>query len=169
METETGEIKKGNIGQNENKGKTESKIEENEIEKKIKSIELNPLKDNILPNLNKETLKNYGLKDKPVKLKKSTIERNAKQHPDVPVEKSKNLIGQALYNPIHVVIGNEEKPYLNFIGIDEEKRGVVLLDIEDKNENFEIVHWHKIELRGEKKLLRKAEKIEQAKKNKKSQ
>lgn len=47
-----------------------------EIEEKInqlKNIDWN--KDNILPKLNKDILKQYGLKDKPVLLKKNIIEK----------------------------------------------------------------------------------------------
>lgn len=130
------------------------------IQAKIDSIRIEPGKDNVLPNLNEDTLEKLGKPDKPVLLKKGVIERNAGTHSDVPLEESSRLIGEALYNPVHVLRGNAEKDYLNFIGIDKTRHGVVLLDVEEAKDNFEIVHWHYVDIRGVGKLQRKAERIE---------
>ena len=114
----------------------------------------------MLPILNTETLQELGKPDKPVLLKKEVLERNALQHADVPMSEAQSLIGEALYNPVKVLKGNGEKDYLNFVGVDKERHCVVLLDVEDAKENFEIVHWHRINMKGLGKLERKAQKIE---------
>ncbi|MDE7063860.1 MAG: DUF1073 domain-containing protein, partial [Desulfovibrionaceae bacterium] len=111
-------------------------------QQKIDSIRIDFDRDNILPNLNPETLTELGKPDKPVLLKKNIIDRNDRKHSDVSREDAARMIGEALYRPLHVVKGNVAKDYTNFIGIDREKNCVVLLDMTETSDNFEVVHWH---------------------------
>lgn len=156
VDTETGEITRGNVGQKDGPAIERQKA----IQAKIDSIRIEAGKDSILPSLNAETLHDLGKPDKPVLLKKDVVNRNALRHADVPLSEAQNLIGEALYNPIHVLRGNNEKDYINFIGVDKKRHCVVLLDVEDAKDNFEIVHWHRVDMRGVGKLLRKAERIQ---------
>lgn len=156
IDTETGEITKGNLGQKNGPATERRKA----IQAKIDSIRIEAGKDSILPSLNAETLHELGKPDKPVLLKKDVVNRNALRHADVPLSEAQNLIGEALYNPIHVLRGNNEKDYINFIGVDKKRHCVVLLDVEDAKDNFEIVHWYRVDMRGVGKLLRKAERIQ---------
>lgn len=156
VDTETGEITRGNVGQKDGPAIERQKA----IQAKIDSIRIEAGKDSILPSLNAETLYDLGKPDKPVLLKKDVVNRNILRHADVPLSEAQNLIGEALYNPIHVLRGNNEKDYINFIGVDKKRHCVVLLDVEDAKDNFEIVHWHRVDMRGVGKLLRKAERIQ---------
>lgn len=156
LDTESGEITKGLVGQRSGAAVDRRSA----IEEKIASIRIQRGKDSVLPNLNTETLAELGKVDKPVLLKKEVLERNASRHADVPLDEARSLIGEALYNPVQVLRGNNRKDYLNFIGVDKERHCVVLLDVEDAKDNFEIVHWHRVNMKGVKKLERKAQKIE---------
>ena len=116
-----------------------------EIEEKInqlKNIDWN--KDNILPKLNKDILKQYGLKDKPVLLKKNIIEKNKLNHPDITNDESIRIIGNALYKTETVLKGNINKhTYHNFITrTDDEHSDIVLLELSDEKENYEIINYH---------------------------
>ena len=101
-----------------------------EIEEKInqlKNIDWN--KDNILPKLNKNILKQYGLKDKPVLLKKNIIEKNKLNHPDITNDVLKGNINKHTYH--------------NFIArTDDEHSDIVLLELSDEKENYEIINYH---------------------------
>lgn len=123
--------------------------------RKIDSIRIDFERDTTLPNLNPETLAELGKPDKPVLLKKEIVARNALQHADVPLDEAKHLIGEALYNPVHVARGNSEKDYINFIGVDRKRNCVVLLDVQDAKDNFEIVHWHYVRPRSARRLIEK--------------
>ena len=151
VDTETGAIVKGNVGQ-----KTVNKS----IQEKINSITIDFEKDNILPSLNETELEELGIGEKPVLLKKSVIDKNERDHPDVKRDDAAKIIGQALYNPDAVIPGNQDKPYINFISrTDEDKSSVTLLDIAENKDNLEIVHWHTVRNRSRRQLERKGERI----------
>lgn len=119
-------------------------------EEKIASVHIDFTRDNLLPELNEESLAEMGLqKNKKVLVKASTIARNAQRHPDVRIEDAERLIGETLYSPQYLFKANDEKPYFSFaksMSISDEKGkkeyGLVLLDVDTQKENFEVVHWH---------------------------
>ncbi len=123
--------------------------DKSEIDKKIESINIDWSRDNTLPNLNKGTLEEFGLEDKPVLLKKTIIEKNKASHPDIDEELGKRIIGNALYNPELILKGNADKPaYHNFITrIDDKHSDLVLLELSDAKENYEIINYHVIKNR----------------------
>jgi len=138
---------------------------EAEKQKKIGNIHIDFDSDNILPELNREDLEKIGAESKPVLLKKSIIEKNKKHHPDVSQEEYEKIIGTALYNPEKVLRANIEKPYYNFIiRVREDKSSIVLLDMSDKNNNFEIINCHYIK---ERQLRQKENTAQRTDKNKK--
>ena len=63
----------------------------------------------ILPELNEEDLEELGVKSKPVLLKKSIIDRNLSQHPEVSKDDYEMLTATALYNADAIIPGNAEK------------------------------------------------------------
>ncbi len=126
---------------------------------KIASVHIDFDKDNILPELNDEDLEKVGSKvNKSVLLKKSIIDRNANRHDDA-MPDTELIIKNALYSPSEVFKGNKDKPYYTFVkpmkiskrnGLDE--YGIVLLDVDEKKDNFELVHWHWVNAEGIEKL-----------------
>ena len=83
------------------------------------------------------------MEDKPVLLKKSVIDKNLAHHPEVSREDYNKIVGQSLYNPDIVVPGHEDKPYFNFVSrVGVNKNTVVLLEMSENNDNFEIVNLH---------------------------
>ncbi|MBS4773121.1 MAG: DUF1073 domain-containing protein [Proteobacteria bacterium] len=129
-------------------------------EEKIKAVRIDFTKDNVLPELNAEDLEELGVESKPVLLKKTVIERNLKQHPDVEREDYRSMLASALYAPDAIIPGNADKPYYNFIArTSSEKNSVVLLEVANNKNNFEIVHLHWAKNKQRKSLERKGERI----------
>ena len=113
--------------------------------KKIRQIKkIDYYKDNTLPKLPKSFLKRQGLEDKPILLKKNIIEKNKASHPNITEEEAKRIIGNALYRPELILKANAEKTaYHNFITkTDNEHSDIVLLELSDKKENYEIINYH---------------------------
>lgn len=118
-------------------------------DEKIASVHIDFSKDNILPELNESELEKVGVKDnKPIRIKKSIIDRNDFYHGDAMIDADK-IIGETLYSPAEVFHGKSDKDYFTFIkplklsvrnGKDE--YGVVLLDVTDSNNSFDVIHWH---------------------------
>lgn len=118
---------------------------------KIASVHIDFTKDNVLPELNEDTLTELGIKEnKSVLVKKTVINRNQDRHGDVRLEDANVILGNALYSPDLIVPGkNKSNSYFSFaksMRVSERNGkaiyGVVLLDVEDGKENFEVVHWH---------------------------
>ncbi|WP_219701017.1 hypothetical protein, partial [Brachyspira hampsonii] len=67
-------------------------------------------------------------------------------HPDITEEEAKRIIGNALYRPELILKSNIEKTaYHNFITRTDDKHSdLVLLELSDKKENYEIVNYHVI-------------------------
>jgi hypothetical protein len=131
-----------------------------EKQKKIDSVKIDFDRDNILPELNKEDLEELGKASKPVLLKKDIIEKNRYSHPDVKESDYAQIIGQSLYNPDLVVPGHKEKPYFNFLSrMGDDKNTIVLLELSDQKNNFEIVNLHWINDKGRVEKEKKGEKI----------
>lgn len=124
---------------------------EKETSKKIASVKIEVGKDNVLPELNEKELKEMGLtENKPVLVKKSSIERNMSEHADVKPEDFDFMIGNTLYAPDKIVKGkNPDRSYYSFakrlkISVRNNRPlyGIVLLDVDKTKDNFEVVHWH---------------------------
>lgn len=129
-------------------------------EEKIRKVKIDFSKDNILPELNEEDVEELGVKSKPVLLKKSIIDRNLSQHPEVSKDDYEMLTATALYNADAIIPGNAEKPYYNFIArVSDKKSSVVLLEVADNKDNFEIVHLHWAKDKQRRTLERKGNKI----------
>ena len=84
------------------------------------------------------------MEDKPILLKKNIIEKNKLNHPDITEEEARRIIGNALYKPETILKANPEKlTYHNFITrTDDEHNDIVLLELSEKKENYEIVNYH---------------------------
>lgn len=118
-----------------------------EIQEKIDSLNsIDFSKDNKLPNLNQDTLEQYGFEDKPVLLKKNIVEKNKLNHPYITDDMAREIIGNSLYKPEAILKANKDKPaYHNFITrLKDDKNSIVLLELSDEKENYEIVNYHYI-------------------------
>lgn len=118
---------------------------------KADSVKIERGKDNILPKLSQEALKEMGLiKNKEVLLKSTIIERNLERHPDISIDTIGNIVEKALYDYDAIFPGkNKNEKYFSFIKVmrvslksGKPIYGVVLLDVNINNDNFEIVHCH---------------------------
>ncbi len=142
----------------------EKQKEEKEIKEKIEQLEkIDWTKDNTLPNFPKSLLKKYGFQDKPILLKFNVIDRNFNErHKDVDKEKAIKILGNALYKTDEIFYGREDRPnYYNFIHYtDDGHSDLVLVEIEEKKENYEIVHFYSMNKRGQRKLEKQTDKLE---------
>ena len=140
------------------KGNGSSSKSNNDIQAKIDSLNsIDFSKDNKLPNLNQDTLEQYGFEDKPVLLKKEVIDKNKRDHSDIDETLSKRIIGNGLYRPEAILKGNKNKPdYYNFISrIDDNHSDIVLVELSDEKENYEIINYHIIKNRQRKQKERR--------------
>lgn len=142
----------------------EKQKEEKEIKEKIEQLEkIDWTKDNTLPNFLKSLLKEYGFQDKPILLKFNVIDRNFNErHKDVDKEKAIKILGNALYKTDEIFYGRVDRPnYYNFIHYtDDGHSDLVLVEIEEKKENYEIVHFYSMNKRGQRKLEKQTDKLE---------
>lgn len=132
-------------------------------DEEMPSVHIDFDRDNVLPELNNNTLEALGAKEsKKVLLKKSIIDRNFKEHDDLTKDDFEQIIRQALYDSPEVFPANRENPdYYHLASIVETTSkgkpeiGLVLLDIDARKENFEIVHAHYVRRRSYKRLKNK--------------
>ena len=133
---------------------------------KIASVHIDFNKDNILPELNADTLEKMGLtENKNVLLKLNVIKRNLIKHADVDKKIMQDIITETLYNPIDVFpASGKNKDYYHlaqFVEIPNKnglKIGLTLLDIDITKENFEIVHAYFVASQSFEKALKKSNK-----------
>lgn len=133
-----------------------------EIEEKInqlKNIDWN--KDNILPSLSNLIIKKYGLKNKPILLKKTIIDRNKEEHGDITTDNAVRILSNALYKTEAVLKGKAKRPnYYNFITrIDDEYNDLVTVELSEEKEYYEIVHFFVIRNRTRRKYERDNEEL----------
>ncbi|WP_300716744.1 hypothetical protein, partial [uncultured Brachyspira sp.] len=159
-------------GSGENKSKDENnnndlseeeQKREKEIQEKIDKLQsIDWEKDNILPNFTQSLLKEYEFKDKPILLKANIINRNFNEkHKEVNKEKAIKILGNALYKTDEIFYGREDRPnYYNLIHYtDDGHSDLVLVEIEDTKENYEIVHFYSMNKRGQRKLEKQMKKL----------
>jgi hypothetical protein len=133
----------GKFGTGSGKSSGGGGVNNEEIQGKIASVKIDFDKDNILPGLNAQTLQALGKPDKPVMLKKSIIDKNKGNHPEISESDFGKIIGQSLYNPEIVVPGNPKKPYFNFISrVGKDKNTITLLEMSETKSHYEIVNFH---------------------------
>lgn len=114
--------------------------------KKLPTIEhyQNPKGDFFLPKLANEDLALIGKKQKPLVLKQSIIEKNKNNHPELPVTEYNDVLDAGLYETTDIVQPNfKNKPnYYNFVARDKHNN-VVVIEINDNKNNYEIVGFFK--------------------------
>lgn len=137
-------------------GQTKEEAVKQFLEKKDKTIKIKIdfTKDNILPSIREKDAKELGIKEKPVRLKKSIIERQKNKHPETQTEAEK-IISSALYSPDLKVIGKKEG-YMHFIKrIEENNNSLVLIDLKESADGYyDIVHYFRVDERNRKRITK---------------
>lgn len=121
--------------------KDKFKMPEQEV---LKYTNIKSNKDTSLPKLD----------DNKVVLKQNIKERNNLRHPDLTDEDKKNALS-ALYDNDLILQDKNKTNYYHYIKYAQDTNYVVLLD--KSKENFEIVHYHKINNKNLEKLIKKNE------------
>ena len=124
-------------------------------DEKIASLHIDFERDNILPELNEDTIEKMGVASKPILLKSSIIKRNLGKHLDVHESVMEDIVKESLYRPIDVFPANPNNAnyfhlaaFVEIRGKDGLKMGLVLLDADASNENIEIVHAYYVDSKG---------------------
>ena len=121
----------------------------------------NPYRNIELPTLPENVADAIGSKGKSVVIKKNIFERNIIRHSDLTPDQSRDILKSALYSPnLYGQNQKKRKPYNWVVVSTKDANGqnkLVLLEISDRKNNIEIVHWHYVDARGLEKLKRQAE------------
>ncbi len=112
----------------------------------------------ILPSIVQQVLSTNGKK---VIIKKNIFKRNALRHDELSPEMSRTILKESLYNP---TLYGKNRPLSrpnNWIVINipdgKGNNKLVVLEINERKDNVEIVHWHEVDNRGLEKIKRQAE------------
>jgi hypothetical protein len=139
----------------ERRQKTFEKIKQEvsaEVRAKMESVKIDFDRDNVLPELNKREADDLRIKPKKIRLKKEIIDRQDIRHSEIPLKDTNMLIATALYAP-DVFGRDRNNGYITFIKrlSKESSSPLVLLDAEESEECYDIVHYHFIKGRQLKK------------------
>ena len=130
-----------------------SDLTDEDFEHPTRSVELPAIPQNIDEAI--------GANGKPVVIKKNIFEKNKQSHSDLTPVQSRDILQSALYNAdLYGQNQKAKRPY-NWIVINtKDKTGnnrLVLLEVNDKKDNVEIVHWHYIREAALETIKRQAE------------
>lgn len=128
--------------------------EELKAQEKADSININPKQNNILPKLDNNALNILNSTNKNVLLKENIIKRNEERHPDLTESDNNSILG-SLYKYNQILQDKKKTNYFHFIQRFGELNYIVLLDNTNTKENFEVVHYHKINNKNLEKLINK--------------
>jgi hypothetical protein len=114
---------------------------------KINSIHIDFDSDNILPELNEKDLAELGKESRPVLLKKEILARNLERHSEVKKEDYETIISGALYNgdlKFKGKSGGHNPNYINCVKLKPHDNFLVLLELAEHKEYFEVIHLFKL-------------------------
>ena len=130
---------------------------------KVYKINFNETKDKVLPNFNSNVIEFLGLpEDNTVRIKENIIfNKNNINHSDITEEDAKQILSEALYEPINILKGNLEhnNRYNFFMQVRNDKYGVVLIEIQKNERICDVINWHFLDNKGYKRKVKKDEKI----------
>lgn len=132
----------------------EETAQELKAQEKANSINIDLKQNNILPKLDNNALDILKSPNKDVLLKVNIIKRNKERHPDL-TESDNNIILGSLYKYNQILQDKKKTNYFHFIQRFGEINYVVLLDNTQTKNNFEVVHYHKINNKNLEKLINK--------------
>lgn len=124
----------------------------------VPKIEIDFSKDNELPKINKKDADELGVKQLPVRLKKTIIDRQNAKHPESQKD-ANEIIASAVYSPDAKIAG--KKPgYMHFIkSLDTDENSLVLIDLEESPDGYyDIVHYFKVDDRNRNRIEKNAQK-----------
>jgi hypothetical protein len=119
----------------------------NEKGNRIDIVQIDFTRDNVLPELNAEDLAELDKESKPVLLKKEILKRNLKRHPEVNKEDYETILRDALYNSdikFHGKSCGHSPNYINFVKIRPHNNSLVLLELAEHKESFEVIHLFRL-------------------------
>ena len=158
---DNGQFGTGSGGKAQTQAKTFRQLKENvpsEVREKMEKVNIDFSKDNILPEINIEDAAELGVEAKPVRLKKTIIDRQETKHPETR-ENANVLIASALYAP-DIKIPGKKAGYMHFIKqLSDENHSLVLLDLQESPEGyFDVVHYFGIDDKNKKRIAKNANK-----------
>lgn len=130
---------------------------------KIYKINFNETNDKVLPNFNSNVIEFLELtEDNIVRIKENIIfNKNNINHSDITEEEAKQILSEALYEPINILKGSLEHDnrYNFFMQVRDDKYGVVLIEIQKNEKICDVINWHFLDNKGFKRKVKRDEKI----------
>ena len=149
--TGSGSQKKGVEEKEKYFGKIKESVSK-EAREKMEKVNIDFSKDNFLPEINKKDADELGIEAKPVRLKKSILDRQTAKHPETK-ESANIILASALYAP-DIKIPGKKDGYMHFIKqLSDDNHSLVLLDLQESPEGyFDVVHYFGIDGRNKKRI-----------------
>ena len=117
-----------------------------------------PTRNVELPALPKNIDDAIGANGKPVIIKKNVFEKNWRNH-KFPFDESRKILKSALYNTDLVGQTQPTKKPLHWVAIKlDDKSPIVILEVNDRKDNTEIVGWYTLDERNLERIKRQANK-----------
>ncbi|MBP5318824.1 MAG: hypothetical protein J6Y77_05430 [Paludibacteraceae bacterium] len=123
----------------------------------------NPTRSVCITNIGKHITDAIGAIGKPVIIKRNIFLKNKTGHAELTPAQGRKILSDALYHPsLFGQTQKTRKPY-NWVLINtknknkNENNRIVLIEVNLKKDNVEVVHWHFIDDRGLERLKRQAE------------
>lgn len=111
-----------------------------------------------LPLIPSNVSEAIGSGSKPVIIKKNIFEKNRNTHNELTPDKSRNILAGALYSPNIIGQVQPVKRPNYWVAIETvDKNSVVVLEVDNKKDNVEIVGWRLVDAKGLEKMKRQAE------------
>lgn len=103
-----------------------------------------PTRNVQLPTLSENVANAIGTEGKAVVIKKNIFEKNKKSHKNLTAEQSRQILTQTLYSPnLYGQNQKNKRPYKwILIHLNDSKHSSVILEVNHKKDNVEIVNWH---------------------------
>ncbi|WP_372473219.1 hypothetical protein AB4865_10360 [Capnocytophaga sp. ARDL2] len=117
----------------------------------------NPSRTVRLPALSATVDSAIGANGKPVIIKKNIFEKNAKSHKDLSPDDSRMILDKALYDPtLYGQNQKAKKPHRWIVIHLADRNASVVLEVNNKKDNVEIVNWHFLNEKGIEKVKKQA-------------
>lgn len=105
-----------------------------------------PTRDVLLPGLLPKVAKIFGIANKTVLIKKRIFEKNNKNHQELSIKESRNVLSLALTETSLVINDKPKgKPYYwILVHLSKDNNAVVTLDVDPQKKYLEIIGWRKV-------------------------
>ena len=106
----------------------------------------NPTGDVLLPSLMPNVTKYSVIPNKNILIKRSVFEKNKKNHKELAIQESRNVLSLAL-TETNLVINDKPKGKPNYwilVHVNKDDNAIVTIDVDSQKQYIEVVGWRKV-------------------------